>query len=517
MNKIVKLTMLAALAVGATSCSDFFELKPQNQLVLDEFWQSESDVLSVVGSCYRTMQEQGFMQRVVIWGEFRSDNVILGNGDGGDISNIANLNILPSNSYTRWEDFYEVINLCNTVEHFAPQAAEIDPNFTTNQLNGYIAEVKGLRALCYFILVRTFRDIPLVLEPVIDDTQSFQVAQSDPEEVLQFLVDDLKQIEPKAFTSWSNKAYTKGRMTQNAIRALIADISLWLNNYDDCIEYCNRVINDTNNVITLDTSAAYYRDIFIDGNSSESIFELQFSRTSSTVANYTTVSYYGTDGGSSSVMNSYDFTSTELFEKTDHRYYDYFYPSTSGVCPIKKYVSYRTDVNIDNVNSGSYSDLQYNAGNSNWIFYRLPDIYLMKAEALVESGGSLEEAYQLVSYTFDRANPDLEPGSVQPDAVGSRDAMRQLVVDERQREFLFEGKRYYDIIRRINRNRGQFSVIVNQCLVPKYVTLDQATVTRKLSDYDALFMPINETELKTNLELVQNPFYKLSSDIGLNN
>ena len=516
MNKIFKLTAAVFVALTVSSCNDFFDLKPQNQLVLDEFWQSESDVLSVTGGCYRTMQENGFMQRLLLWGEFRGDNVILGNGDGGDISNIANLNILPSNGYSRWEDFYKVINLCNTVEYFAPRVVDRDPNFTTAQLNGYLAEVKGIRALCYFTLVKTFRDVPLVLDPVIDDTQTFQIPQSAPEDVLSYLIDDLKQIEPKAFTSWSNKAYTKGRITQNAIRALIADMSLWLNRYDDCIEYCDRIMSDANNIITFETSASYYKNIFIDGNSSESIFELQFNRTSSTVANYTLVSYYGTDGSSNPVMNAYDFPSTELFVETDHRGYDFFYPSNSGVCPIKKYVSYRPDLSIENVSTWSYMDLGYTAGNCNWIFYRLPDIYLMKAEALVEKGENLAEAYRLVSLTFDRANPDLEPGMASPGASSSQEAMRELVFEERQREFLFEGKRYYDLIRRINRNRSQFSVLVNRYLVPKYITLDQATVTSKLSEYDALFMPINETELKANLELEQNPFYKLSNDIGIN-
>lgn len=515
MNKIFKLISIAAVAFSAASCNDFFELKPQNELVLDEFWQSEADVLSVTGSCYRSMQEGGFMERLFIWGEFRSDNVILGNGDGGDISNIAALNLLASNNYAYWGDFYKVINLCNTVEHFAPIARERDPNFTVNQLNGYIAEVKGIRAFCYFMLVRAFRDVPFVLDPVIDDTQTFQVAQSSPEEILDYLITDLKSVENTAFTSWTNKAYTKGRITQAAIRTLIADMSLWLGRYRDCIEYCDKVLTDVNNIITLETSPAYNSLIFVNGNSSESIFELQFNRTSSTVANSSLIRFYGTDGSSSPVMNAFDFSSTDLFVTTDLRGYDAFYPSTSGVCPIKKYVAYRPNPSLDYTQSGDYNNLQYSAGNCNWIIYRLPDILLMKAESLVELDENLQLAYELVSRTFDRANPDLDPGMADVNAVGSQDAMRTLVFNERQREFMFEGKRYFDIIRMINRDRSRFSTIVNQYLVPKYADLDQATVKSKLSEYDALFMPIKDTELKANLELVQNPFYKTSSDINI--
>ena len=76
MNKILKYFTIALLGVSFTSCDDFFELKPKNEMVLEEFWQTESDVLSVVGSCYRSMQEPGFMQRLIVWGEFRSDNLL---------------------------------------------------------------------------------------------------------------------------------------------------------------------------------------------------------------------------------------------------------------------------------------------------------------------------------------------------------------------------------------------------------------------------------------------------------
>ena len=46
-----------------------------------------------------------------------------------------------------------------------------------------------------------------------------------------------------------------------------------------------------------------------------------------------------------------------------------------------------------------------------------------------------------------------------------------------------------------------------------YANLDQGTVSSKRSSYYALYMPINATELRANSLLVQNPFYKQSTDI----
>ena len=515
MNKILKYFSIALIGLSATSCDDFFELKPQNEMVLEDFWKTESDVLSVVGSCYRSMQEPGFMQRLIVWGEFRSDNCILGSGDGGDLNNIANLNLLPANGYSSWGDFYSVINLCNTVEHFAPLAYENDPNFTEGQLKGYLAEVKGVRAFCYYTLVRAFRDIPFSTEPVIDDTVVFRKPQADPDSIVNFLIDDLIKIEPYAITEWSKEEYTKGRMTQNAIRCLIADMCLWQGRYAEAEEYCNRVLTDGNAELMLVNPTNYNKRVFVDGNSTESIFELQFNR--SIIPNYAICEFYGISGGRGPQKQivAYDFTTTELWDETDVRQYDfYFADEAAGTFPIKKFVAYRNEIDIPTqLRESNYVNVGDNAGNTNWILYRLPDIYLMKAEALTEQNKSLDEAFTLVKMVYDRANSASPEGL--SGSYGNQEAMRELILDERQREFMFEGKRYFDLLRAIKKDPSRMQLIVSTYLIPKYITLDQATVSSKMKDLDALYMPINEGELKANHQLKQNPFYETSSDIDI--
>lgn len=518
MKKLSYTIMVAAATMCLlSSCNDFFDVRPSNEMVLDEFWKSEADVLSVTGACYRAMQEPGFTQRLIIWSEFRSDNVILGNNVGTDLNYIGTLNILPSNGYAYWGDYYYVINLCNTVEHFAPGVCDIDPNFSKAEMLSYVAEAKAVRAFCYFTLVRTFRDVPLVVEPTVDDTQDFQCAQTNPDELIDFLIDDLKEAETYATDSWSNTEYTKGRFTKAGVRALIADMCLWRNRYEECVDYCDRILNDSKNILSLVPSNLYNRNVFINGNSTESIFELQFTR--SNIPNYSLCEFYATSGGHSGwghqQMMAYDFTTTNLFSETDLRGVDSFYSHSSlAAFPIKKYLAYRNELTTTNLRESDY--INVDGGGSNWILYRLPDIMLMKAEALVEMNISLETAFNLVSQVYDRANPEAGVGSLSFSSYNTQDRMRDLVFDERQREFLFEGKRYFDILRRINRDKTQFQNIVNTYLLPKYSSLDQSTVTSKLSELDALYMPIKDTELQSNKLLVQNPFYKVSSSIEKN-
>ena len=97
----------------------------------------------------------------------------------------------------------------------------------------------------------------------------------------------------------------------------------------------------------------------------------------------------------------------------------------------------------------------------------------------------------------------------------SQTQVRDLVFDERQREFLFEGKRYFDLMRRMRRE-GTPTATINTYLINKYVAMniDRNTVMSKLNDVDAIYMPIHDDELRVNTQLEQNRFYKISSDIS---
>ena len=165
------------------------------------------------------------------------------------------------------------------------------------------------------------------------------------------------------------------------------------------------------------------------------------------------------------------------------------------------------------------NDFQYGNNESNWIIYRLADVYLMKAEALVELG-DIAGAVDMVSYTYDRAHPDLETGSLkaQYPASTSQSVIRDLVFDERQREFLFEGETLLSTLYAVCAWEGSPTNIVNTYLMRKYtsMSLDETTVRSKLDDKDAIYLPIHEEELRVNPLLVQNRFYMASEDISKN-
>lgn len=54
--KSYSILMSAALAACSfTGCGDFLDIKPLNDIVLENFWDEKSDVDNMISGCYSTM------------------------------------------------------------------------------------------------------------------------------------------------------------------------------------------------------------------------------------------------------------------------------------------------------------------------------------------------------------------------------------------------------------------------------------------------------------------------------
>lgn len=552
--------VLSVIALGGasagllSSCSDFLDITPLNKVVLENFWTQKSEVNAVLMGCYESLESEESIIRMGVWGEMRSENILQGASIGNEYNEILNENILPTNSLTKWNVMYQTINRCNTVCHYAPMVQKKDPNYTVNELNANIAEASFIRDLCYFYLIRTFRDVPLSFEPTIDDTKEFQIPATPMNAALDSLIKDLESVKDYAVRRYvddskmsnaqaASQAYeNSSRVTRVAIYALLADLNLWRGNYDETIKYCDLVIDfkknqykekknqigDLNDMqefagipLILEAPAGSvtcgnaYNEIFGTGNSFESIFELYF-RNNQQVKNKYVNEFFGKDRlGSISGLSRYckdaATGNSDLFTKNDCRVYATSENSNSRYA-ITKYVNSRVSMDIKNVTDEKSLKLSTSRGNAeyaNWIIYRLTDVMLMKAEACILKGeAEYETAFTLINAVNKRAHNYTTSAAkdtlVFDDYRTSQEKMEQLLLDERNRELMFEGKRWYDLVRIAVRDGN------NQRLVSEATKKYQDKVNAlkiKLADPNIIFFPYNKEELKVNPFLKQNSAY----------
>ncbi|MCK9207234.1 MAG: RagB/SusD family nutrient uptake outer membrane protein [Salinivirgaceae bacterium] len=492
-----------------TSCTDWLTIKPESETVLEDFWQSESQVNQMLSACYKSMTEYSYLSRVLVWGELRSDNVTFGNNIPDDIYKMLNVDISISNSYNAWGAIYTTINLCNTFLYYAPDVVDIDQNFTKEELQTLEAEVLTIRALSYFYLVRTFQEVPWVDFPSIDDTQDYSIPKSSEAFVLEKIVTDLNAALLYARDRFDTPEYKKGRITKNAVRALLADIYLWQEDYDLCIQTCNQLIDNMGNVLL--NGETVLQEVFVEGNSAESIFELQFDDEN----NFNSVirDFYGHNGnekgfwsfpyvlvtGTASPFNY--LVANNVESDDDLRLLDFLNPEPGG---DRYFVfKYAGSERIQEENS-TYSDYNYREVTSNWIFYRLSDIILMEAEALIQLE-NFTDALALINQTYLRSNPEVIDGGLKIENYNSKNEMEKLLLRERQRELMFEGKRWFDLMRLARRADSPSPLL---SYVMKKYSGTASVEASKMSVMDALYLPIHSNELKANSALEQNPFYK---------
>ncbi len=563
------------MACGMASCADFLEIKPQNEIILEDFWGEKADVDNVVTSCYSALLAEDVVKRMIIWGEVRSDNMQSGENINNDVDlyNILKENLTANNKYTTYDKFYDVINRCNTVIKYAPGVAEIDPSYTEGDLKATIAEVSALRDLCYFYLIRTFRDVPYSEEAYTDDDQVMDIPATPFETVLGYLIADLEKVKNDAVNRYpeDKPKYQTGRITKDAIYAMLSEMYLWKKDYDNCIKYADMVIKskkayeedmrnrggrmgaNTANLAVVearingyplvfvqgrnDVYSDLYEDIFIDGASKETIFELSFDDSPQGKDDYPSNSaigsLYGNNNSRKGLLTVSSYVTGDMqepsgslvFETKDKTNYNdsrLFQNASLEDEAIVKYVVNSVTINGKNTPAtASYGSRMASDNNgSKWIIYRVPDIMLLEAEALcqqmAEGGDSatialnkpkLEKAFSLVNAVNKRSickDVLQDKDTLKAGDYNTKSLMEGLVRRERQRELMFEGKRWYDLVRYCMRSGNTDPVI---SAVTKRDDVNAQFAQNFFKKMDAIFWPYNIEEMKVNRNLVPNPVY----------
>lgn len=483
---IAFLSALTALALF--SCENYLELEPVSQsIAIDNtdadsvYFNTASEVEAALAGAYSDFKNEYYQLDYYVNGDAQSDDAYAG-GDNPDNFQIDDYRLDATNRNVSrdWAYLYSTIGKTNTILNNID--AVTDPALTAARREEIIGEAAFIRAFMYFQLVQLWGDVPLQLLEVktisadkLDEIYPIIFpARSPQEEVYAQIIADFETALPRVRATAPHKGY----VTTGAVNAMLAKVYATQEPHDwtKVREYCDAVIAGGYSLL------ADYNQLWNNANenSAESIFEINYSGGPSD-GNWGTKIFRGLDWKkfnlpSNDLVAAFDAENDQIrknasviFLDVTGKWSDPHWPQTHYPF-INKWRNFR---------EGS---------DQNYIFIRLADILLLKAEALNELGDP-DGAAALVNQI--RARVDLLPTTASTQAE-----MRLAIEKERRLELAFEGHRWYDLKR-----TGRAIEVMNNARGANGQPLGYNLTAERL------IWPIPQAELDKNSKLTQNPGY----------
>jgi starch-binding outer membrane protein, SusD/RagB family len=270
MKKHLPKVLGLALLLGASGCMDLDEQIVSG--VTAGFYESPDGLESAVNAAYNGLNDLYAQERHMTMLEYGVD-IWVGAADGSHKQwNTYDPRLEPATAYAReqWDLTYRAINTANTV---ITRAAGIPLSgaFTAAVRDRRVAEVRFLRALYYFYLIRHYGDVHLSLEEtqgVVTEARRTPVAEIYSQAIIPDLEAAIALLPANA---------PAGRATRGAAQHLLALVYLTRNDQGDAAraETLAKAVIDSGAYGLLST----YREVFLMENeaSREVVFAVQFT------------------------------------------------------------------------------------------------------------------------------------------------------------------------------------------------------------------------------------------------
>lgn len=222
--KINKIYIVSLCALFLSSCNNFLDEQPTGTMTTDSKLTSKESALALTNSAY--LKNTVFNKMTPGWGcntilllEYMTGKATSENSQS-NYKDFQDLLVSDRSLYIEnwWQDCYAGIANCN----LALQKLGEFENLDASLINGYMAEVKFMRALYYFYLVRIFGDVPKITT-VQSELGELQVSRAPVKEIYdEIIIPDLLEAEQSdlAFSDHT------GRVSMGAVKALLADVYL---------------------------------------------------------------------------------------------------------------------------------------------------------------------------------------------------------------------------------------------------------------------------------------------------
>jgi len=518
-NILLQFLVGVALTISMPSCMNLDETV-YDKLPGDTFGQTVTEINALVGNTHNTLRRY-WPNNFFYLSENTGSMAVTPTRRGGDWYDGGQFYLLYTHNFnsqvsvikSSWDAATESIGACNAAISLIQNSTALSDTEKASKL----ADVRGIRAFWIYTMMDYWGNIPLLTEYSTSD-RVFPKC-SDRQTVFDWLVKEVTEFADQcpASTQENYACFTQGA-AYTLLAKLYLNADAWnvnsgVNNYEKVIECCDKVM-----------SMGYilepnWKDNFSisNNNSKEAIFACAFSASDTENSNglhYNTLHYKDNFAiGASFTANNgvcAQPSYVKLFPEDDPRREGSFllgqqYDISTGeeiITAHNRPLNHTVDLTI--VPGSEYAGTNWgyveqeeggrcqkwpytsdltSAMENDFHIFRLADVYLMKAEAILRGGGNVDEATTLVNAIRERAY-----GNTNHNYSTVTLAEVQL---ERRLELAWESHSRQDDIRFGCYNQGMWP---------------ESNCERKSDDYLKL-LPISQDAWQVNPNLTQNPGY----------
>lgn len=420
-----------------SSCTKTLDLAPTSSITSANYWKTEGDVLGYMTGIYAKFRTT---MNTTYYLEDRGDSFDPGLHQGMSTAWTQNL---TENSAPNWVDFYNLIHHCNILLKYATPMKFSDPTAK----NRVLAQAYFIRAYTYFYLIRSWGDVPLVLEPTESDDQPL-LPRSSAADIMKQILSDVDQ----AIALFPEAGYVnKSRASAPATYALKADALIWKakvlqgipddQDLSDAVQALDMVIPTVS--LLPDFNKIYATD---NRNNAEVVLSIYFQKDEYSPS----YGYYLKPNGAlvNDAINKADIPYAESAARSQYSpsarleaIFDVNPNDSRKAASIIKGV--RSDGSIVGVFDNKLKGTLYPDGrifDCDIIIYRLGGLLLLKAEALAAMNQTAAAIVEL-NKVRNRAGTGDYNGNT------DKKTLEKEILDERMRELYAELKRWPDLVR----------------------------------------------------------------------
>ena len=503
MKKILSYFAIIALSLGfITSCD--LDIYPSNILTEEQMKEAPTGLEDLVNGCYARFKSSSFIQQLHRMTDFGSDDVVYGHETEDAAINMAfryeQRNSGLNNVRSHWSQCYGIIYAANVAIELADSMEQ------TPEVEYLKGEALFMKAMAYHELVRIFArpysDNPDGLGIILrDNTEDVAPkARASVKETYTAILDLLDEAAPLlADRSVSSRSSDRCLASIGAVNALYSSFYLYMGEWDKCIEYSTKVINERRYYRL--TSAANFKEYYRNCTSErESIW---------------CIGYKTADEGNPGLTSMITAPKSGCWSEEGYS------------APLLEDMGIGTDLEQDDARWGFVEEgfkkngltlipcSKYDgpAANVKWIsvpLFRLAEIYFNRAEAYAQKGQDDLALADINTVRTARMLNNAEDHLWTAADAANAGGMVELVLKEKRIDYPFEFQRWFDLGRHkkdVVRNYWGFHTPdylgVTQPGVPG---LDRPGVVVSYSDPHFIY-PIPNTELVNNELCEKNPGY----------